>query len=1338
MPNTIAGQENTLSSTFTAKLNPPDFRETGVGGWTLSVHHAYDPIGRILYLGTGERRNAEDLATVIASVAGKGVGFGGEGGPATEAQFTSPFGIAVASDGSYYIADGNNYRVRRVGPDGIIQTIAGNGVSGYGGDGGPATDAQFSVLSDIALGPDGALYIADTLNQRIRRVSSDGIITTVAGGGQPADGLGDGGPATQARLGNTHGVRVGPDGSLYIADPGRSRIRRVGPDGIITTVAGNGQAGYSGDGGPATQAQISGASGIALDSAGVLYIADTGNSRIRRVGPDGIITTVAGNGTYGYSGDGVPATQTQLAMRSGIAAGSDGSLYITDTFNHRIRRIGPDGIITTVGGNGTNGLSSDGSPATQARLSDSYNLTFGADGMLYVADAGNNRIRVIKPALPGFSNGQIVLASEDGREVYVFDRAGRHLRTLNALTGATLYEFSYNARGNLISVTDGDGNVTTIERDGNGHPLAIIAPFGQRTALALDGNGYLASVSNPAGESFRMSYTADGLLTQFTDPKGNASQITYDSLGRLVRDQNAVGGGQTLAHAYNAFSSDTQVTHTTALGRTTTYRTEKLALGDQRRRLRFPDGTETQTVFGTNGSTQTTQADGTATDLLEGPDPRFGMQAPITQSLTTATGGLTSTLTTQRSVSLANPSNPLSLTSLTDTVKLNGRASTRAFNASTRTWTNTSAAGRRSTAVIDAQGRATQTQISGLSAINNTYDALGRLASLNQGSGADVRTTGFTYNSNGYLASSTDALGRNTGFEYDAAGRVTRQTLPDGQVIRYGYDANGNLTSLTPPGQPAHVFTYTPVNLGAQYTPPAVDAGDPSTRYTYDADKQLTQVARPDGQTLNYEYDNAGRLSTLTLPTGQRGYTYDATGKLISINAPDGTLSYSYSGSLLTQTDWSGPIVGSVSRGYDNDFRMTSLSVSGGWSITFQYDADSLLAQAGQLTLNRNAQNGLLTSTVLGDLTDSRGYNSFGEIATYSASASGNALLAINYTRDKLGRITQKTETIGGATNTFSYDYDLAGRLKEVKKNGITTASYSYDDNGNRLSRTVGGSTITGTYDDQDRLLSYGSATYTYTPNGELLTKTTSGQTTTYQYDVLGNLKRVSLPNGSQIDYLTDGQNRRIGKQVNGARVQGFLYQDELKPIAELDGANNVVATFAYATHINVPAYMIKGGVTYRIITDHLGSPRLVVDVATGNITQRIDFDEFGNVIQDTSPGFQPFGFAGGLYDRDTGLVRFGARDYDPLTGKWTTKDPIMFRGGDSNLYSYTGNDPVNSSDPFGKKEDRIPLGTEPQPRVPVPGEGNPGDDEKDPLPPDDDKKPIPIIPVDPKSPDFW
>ena len=217
-----------------------------------------------------------------------------------------------------------------------------------------------------------------------------------------------------------------------------------------------------------------------------------------------------------------------------------------------------------------------------------------------------------------------------------------------------------------------------------------------------------------------------------------------------------------------------------------------------------------------------------------------------------------------------------------------------------------------------------------------------------------------------------------------------------------------------------------------------------------------------------------------------------------------------------------------------------------------------------------------------------------------------------------------------------------AGRLWQVER-GSTSVSYSYDDNGNRLSKTTvndaGTTTVSASYDAQDRLLTAGTCSYSYSANGELQQKTCGTATTRYDYDLLGNLRQVRLPGDVTIDYLTDGQDRRIGKRVNGVLVQGLRYGDQLNPVAELDGSGTLVSRFVYASQGHVPDYMVKGGITYRIISDHLGSPRLVVNAATGEVAQQLDYDEFGVVTRDTNPGFQPFGFAGGLYEPATGLT---------------------------------------------------------------------------------------------------
>lgn len=1253
-----------------------DARGQGLGGWTLSVHHAYDVTGKVLHQGDGRRRNAKNIGSVITRVAGGGTSLG-DGGPAVNAQIFAR-GIAVDGEGNLFIADTSNHRIRKVDGNGIITTVAGTGTSGFSGDGGPAINADLNLPFGLAADEQGNLFIADTLNNRVRRVSPDGIIMTVAGNG--TEGFsGDRGPAISAQLNLPFAVVVDSHGNLFIADRFNNRIRKVGPDGTITTVAGGGTT--LGDFGPAASASISDPQDIAVDEQGNLFIPDI--RRVRKVSTSGIITTVAGNGTDGFSGDGGPATNARISPPVGVAVDGQGNLFIADLFNNRIRRVSPDGIITTVAGNGSSGLGGDGGLAANAQLGFPDRVRVDKEDNLLIVQG--TVVRKVQPLVPGFSGQAITIASEDGRELYGFEGTGRHLRTLDALTGAIRYEFSYDAAGRLNAVMDGDGNVTAIERDANGNPAAIVASGGQRTTLSLDTSGYLATFTDPGGNTNQYGYSSDGLLTTMRDARGGLYQFGYDSLGRLARHEDPAGGFSTLARTDS--TTGFEVSLTTALGRTNKYLVESLSTGGTKRTNTDPSGARTIVQIGTDGSRVTTPPDGTVTTLLEGPDPRFGMQAPLASSLRVATpAGRVSLTTTTRSVTLTDPNNLLSLASLTDTTAINGRTFTSTYDAAQRRFTNTSPLGLQRFTILDTRGRVVQNQISGLEPDSFTYDAQGRLTTITRSSGPTARIQTISYDALNRVSSITDPLGRTTSFIYDLADRVTTQILPDGREIRFIYDANGNVTSIRPPGRPAHLFGFTPVNLEQTYNPPDVGLPGDTTIYTYNSDKQLTRVLRPDGETIDLGYDTGGRLSTMTLSRGQIVYGYHpTTGNLTSITAPDGgTMSYTYDGSLLTSTTWSGTVTGSVGFTYNNDFRVTSEIINGGNGVSFTYDNDGLLTQAGSLTLSRNAQNGLLTGSTLGNVTDSLSYNTFGEPTNYQAAYSGATFFNAQYTRDNLGRITQKVETIQGATDTFEYSHDLAGRLTEVKKNGTVIASYSYDSNGNRLSLTTFTGTVNGTYDDQDRLLSYGSATYTYSANGELASKTVGGQTTTYSYDALGNLLAVTLPGGTHIEYIADGKSRRVGKKVNGVLAQGFLYQNELRPVAELDGNNNLVSRFIYASKANVPDHMIKGGVTYRIISDHLGSPTLVVDVSTGVPAQQLDYDEFGNVILDTNPGFQPFGFAGGLYDPDTKLTRFRTRDYDPETGRWTAKDPLRFSGGDTNLLAYLANGPVDSVDPFG------------------------------------------------------
>jgi len=372
-------------------------------------------------------------AAGYADGSGGGGGYSGDGGPATSGTLYQPHTLAVDNSGNLYIADSENHRIRKVAAGtGIITTVAGSGTEGYTGDGGPATAASINYPIGIAVDSSGNLYVADYYNQRIRKVAAGtGIITTVAGDGTQGY-AGDNGPATSARLNYPWGVATDSAGNLFIADTGNQRIRKVtAGTGIITTVAGNGTWGFTYDNCPATETSLNNPESVTVDSAGNLYIADYDNQRIRKVTAEtGIISTVAGNGTAGYAGDNDLATNAKLNGPCGVATDGDGNLYIADHFNERVRKVtAGSGIITTVAGSGLGGFSGDNGPATAARLSYPLGVALDGAGNLYIADFHNSRIReVIGSSRP------VVIPSPDGGTFMYAPEV-----TLTASMPATIY-----------------------------------------------------------------------------------------------------------------------------------------------------------------------------------------------------------------------------------------------------------------------------------------------------------------------------------------------------------------------------------------------------------------------------------------------------------------------------------------------------------------------------------------------------------------------------------------------------------------------------------------------------------------------------------------------------------------------------------------------------------------------------------------------------------------------------------------------------------------------------------------------------------------------------------
>ncbi len=352
-----------------------------------------------------------DSQGIITTIAGTGsLGYSGDGGPATLAQFGKISDLEYLADGSLLVTDTTTYRIRRIHPDGTVSTFAGNGTFGYGGDGLHISQASFEDPSDIVFAEDGTAFVADVSNNRVRQIDADGFVSTIAGNG--TDGtVGLGGPAIDAQLGRPKDLALHLDGSLYVLTSW-SWLRVIDANGDLHHVAGTGENNYNGDGRPAETAAFDRPEDIFVDAHGTVYIADTNNNRVRMIDGGGLIQTVAGDGGFSGHGDGGPATSASLNRPGGLLVLPNGEIYISELSGHRIRHIDTNGVITTVVGTGTGGFSGDGGPASAAEISVPVGLYMGPDGSLYFSDSGNYRVRRIDP------DGFIAAVAGNGSTLY--------------------------------------------------------------------------------------------------------------------------------------------------------------------------------------------------------------------------------------------------------------------------------------------------------------------------------------------------------------------------------------------------------------------------------------------------------------------------------------------------------------------------------------------------------------------------------------------------------------------------------------------------------------------------------------------------------------------------------------------------------------------------------------------------------------------------------------------------------------------------------------------------------------------------------------------------------
>ena len=1262
------------------------FPPGGFGGWSLDAHHTYDPSSRLLYYGDGRVRGSD--VTVIETMAGNttndrleledgwvdglsaldldisvdGVGF--EIGPDGSLYFWGDVEVDGPDHGGLFRV-GRDGKIDRVfeesemdgwegdpkfGPDGTLYVVGRHGIYevDQAGDAIPITEVAQHYDNTVAIAPDGGFYVhgADIEgcggdDYTVCKIGTDGVGFTFAGNddGLYFVGEGDGGPAIEAPLGRILDLEVGPDGSLYILHKyqswhTRTVLRRVTPEGMITTVAGNGEECPEwpcGDGGPAVEAPLA-AQRMAIDHEGNIYLTsyiyDLGfPDRIRRVSRDGIITTVAG----GSSGD-------------------------CDWHDDR----------------------DDSGPAAGAPLEHVLDIEVDPKGDIYIMEdclcCGEDprvRTRQIQPELPD-DLASTYVADEAGSMIFFFNQAGRHLYTTDAVTGAVLYRFDYTDDGSLASIEDGNGAVTTVERDSDGVATAIVGPLGHRTELTID-DGLLAEVENPAGGTHRMSYGEGGLLESFTDPNGNTSSYTYGDWGRLVRHDDPEGGSNTLERTETG--EGVVVTATTALGSATEYGTYDEPDGSHHTTASACCG-ETESWTDLAGATTLVTADGTTTVTAYGPDPRWGMQSPILASKTITTpSGLQFSFAQEQTADSDYASLVPELNLLTTTINLNGREYVKIYDADAGTITVTTPSGRELVTEVDERGRLTRDLLDGsVEPTVFTYDDDGVIETITNG----PRGVTYAYDELGRVASVTNALDLETMWTYDTVDRMTSMTTPGDRTYAYDYDGNGNVTELGLPSEAVYGVTYDGRDMVSAMTLPTDDA----YRYEYDLDGRRTLVTLPSGRSVATTYDESGNVDTITWP--EATVELEHTLGRVSSNTRTPTdiggaqqVSTERDGPLVTAVVFSGAANGRFDITYNNDFAPDEIALTSGddtVGIDLTYDVDGLITEIDSMIVTREGPNGTVSVLTDGTFTLTTSYDDLGAPSGRSYSVDGTPLYSYTLGFDHGGRVTSRTEVVGEASTDFTYGYDDDSQLTSVVRGAETVETYTYDQNRNRDNTLVGAAT----YDVTDRLTDLAGTTYVHDIDGFLVSRGDD----TFVYGARGALLQATV-GGTTVTYSYDGIGRRVARHDDAGTTE-YLYGNPKSPF-QLSASRSPAGVLSVYFYDNMGFLVAvdRGGQRYHVACDQIGSPKLVYD-GDGVVIDTVDRDTYGVTLSGAPTFDLSIGFAGGIVDPVTGLVRFGFRDYDPVSGRWTAMDPGLFGTSPDNLYAYAANNPVSLVDPTG------------------------------------------------------
>jgi RHS repeat-associated protein len=866
-------------------------------------------------------------------------------------------------------------------------------------------------------------------------------------------------------------------------------------------------------------------------------------------------------------------------------------------------------------------------------------------GVLLAGDGTRRTVEAVR------EDDLLYIATRDGKTLYEFDEEGRHLRTLSASTGDVRQVFEYDDDGRLVGMDTPSSHRLGITWAAGSIGIAVEdVPV---MSLELDEQGLVvAAFGQLRGDVDSFTYDDGGLLASWASPLGQIATYAYDDEGRLA-----------------AVTSGASVTEFTAQGR----RVSMVTDGEEILVVTRPDGrtgrwqmtdatgaTTSETVR-EDGRRDISMGDGTEASITFAEHPSFGAQAPYAATTTTRVPGEPESSVTRQTIAEGAVTAP---TSLTHTVTDSLGTSTTVWDADDRTFTMTSAEGRVTTVAVDAEGALSDLTSLGSTLISVDRDADGKPTSVAAlGGQAGVTWEGrtatvasgdseqqLTFGADTSVASVTDGVGRV--FSQDMSGRALTSYL------------NGEVLSVVA-GDELHSTRSFP-NAQGGFDTFTIDIAEGAERITSGWDG---------GTATAVVFDEDGTLLRLEGGSHDTSYTWDAAGELSALTRGDVVLTPDASGTAGTWSIPGGPAL-SVAYLQGGAAGRSSVSV-GEQTFDITVDRDGELTGYGPLTVRRDPT-GRVISRSVGAVTTRLAYDDEGLESGMSITGPAGRTGSWVVERDEALRLSAIEGELAGEVVAEAYAYDAAGRLVSATR-GDRTWGYSWDTYDN-LIQVSGHDPSTVTVDRANRVTARDGVAWTYNADHALAERSDG---LALKATPRGALEQVTLPDGRRIDYLLDGAERRVARLLDGAPTDYFTYYDELRPAAHYDADGRLATTFVYDEQ-GFLAAMVKDGREYAVLTDQVGTPLLIVDAATGEVAQRLSYDAFGQVLEDTSPGFQPLGFLGAIADPQTGLVSLGAREYDPQTARFLSPDPILETGSRLNLYGYAKGDPVNAYDRNG------------------------------------------------------